>query len=341
MFKSPIVSIAKKICPSVITIVASRDLPQIEEYYFLPIKGEKVAFPKKMTETKQKTKIGGGSGFIISTNGYVLTCNHVVDDKEADYTVILDPDHKYPAEILARDPLIDIAILKIEANNLPFIKMGNSDNVELGEAVLAVGNPLGEFEDTLSLGIVSGLSRKITAYNGFNSNATNLRGLIQTDAAINPGNSGGPLVDMNGKVIGVNSAMIAGAENIGFAIPINYIKDDLAEVKNTGKIKRPFLGIKYILLNDEIAETNKLDYNYGALVVREMFGESPVAKSSAAEKAGIKEYDIVLEINGEKITQENPLSHILTNFQVGEKVEVKIARKKSIKLVDVILKEKM
>jgi len=340
MFKSPIVNIAKKTCPAVITIVASRDLPQIEEYYFLPIKGEKVAFPKKMTESKQKTKIGGGSGFIVSSDGYVLTCNHVVDDKEADYTVILDPDHKYSATILARDPLIDIAILKIEAKNLPFIKIGNSDNVELGESVLAIGNPLGEFEDTLSLGIISGLSRKITAYSGINSKATNLRGLIQTDAAINPGNSGGPLVDMQGKAIGINSAMIAGAENIGFAIPINYIKDDLYEVRNTGKIKRPFLGIKYILLNDEIAETNKLDYDYGALIVREMFGESPVAKDSAAERAGVKEYDIVLEINGEKITQENPLSQVLSKFQVGETIELKIVRGKTVKIVAVKLKEK-
>lgn len=340
MFKSPIVKIAKKTCPAVITIVASRDLPQIEEYYFLPIKGEKVAFPKKITESKQKTKIGGGSGFIVSPNGYILTCNHVVDDKDADYTVILDPDHKYQATILARDPLIDIAILKIEEKNLPSLKMGNSDNVELGESVLAIGNPLGEFEDTLSLGIVSGLSRKITAYNSNSSKATNLRGLIQTDAAINPGNSGGPLVDMEGKVIGINSAMIAGAENIGFAVPINYIKDDLSEVKNTGKIKRPFLGIKYILLNDEIASTNKLDYNYGALVVREMFGESAVASNSAAQKAGIKEYDIVLEMNGEKITQENPLSQILTKFQVGDTVELKITRKGNIKNIAVKLKEK-
>jgi len=339
MFKSPIVNIAKKTCPAVITIVASRDLPQIEEYYFLPIKGEKVAFPKKIAEEKQKTKIGGGSGFIVSNDGYVLTCNHVVDDGEADFTVIVDTNHKYQARVLARDPLIDIAILKIEGRGLPFLKLGNSDNVELGESVLAVGNPLGEFEDTLSLGIVSGLSRKITAYGG-DSKATNLRGLIQTDAAINPGNSGGPLIDMNGKAIGINTAMIVGAENIGFAIPINYIKDDLDEVKNTGRIKRPFLGIKYILLNDEIAKTNKLNYDYGALVVREMFGESPVAKNSAAEQAGLREYDIVLDINGEKITQENPLNHILSKSKVGDTVELTASRGKTIKKFKVRLKEK-
>jgi len=224
MNKSSIVSIAKKVCPAVITIVASRNLPEIEEFYFLPFRGEKIAFPKKLKEN-QTTKIGGGSGFIISKDGYVLTCNHVVEDKEADFTVILDPDHKYQAQVLDKDPLIDMAILKIQGDNFPFLKLGDSDKLELGETVLAVGNPLGEFEDTLSCGIVSGLSRKINASSGFSSDITPLRGLIQTDAAINQGNSGGPLLNLKGEVIGINTAVALGAENIGFAIPINQVKE--------------------------------------------------------------------------------------------------------------------
>lgn len=339
MPKSPIISIAKKACPAVITIIASRDLPHIEEFYFLPVRGEKIAFPKKIADTKETTKIGGGSGFIISADGYVLTCNHVVDDGEADFTIMLDPDHKYPAKVLARDPLSDLAILKIEGTNFPFLKMGNSDKVELGEGVLAIGNPLGEFEDTLSLGIISGLSRKITAYNN-DQKATNLRGLIQTDAAINPGNSGGPLVNMRGDVIGINTAMIAGAENIGFAIPVNYIKEDLDEVMKTGYVKRPFLGVKYILLSEEIARMNKLDTIYGALIVREMFGESPVAKGSSAEVAGLREYDIILQINGEQITQDNSLNDMLSKFEVGDVIEMLISRNGKSKKIKIILKEK-
>lgn len=339
MQKSPIVSIAQRVCPAVITIIASRDLPHIEEFYFLPVKGEKIAFPKKIADTKEKTKIGGGSGFIISNDGYVLTCNHVVDDGEAEFTVILDPDHRYKAKVLARDPLVDIAILKIEGNNFPFLKMGNSDKVDLGESVLAIGNPLGEFEDTLSLGIVSGLSRKITAY-GNDLKATNLRGLIQTDAAINPGNSGGPLVDMKGDVIGINTAMIVGAENIGFAIPINYIKEDLQEVKKNGYVKRPFLGVKYILLNEEIARMNKLDCIYGALVVREMFGEAPVAKGSSAEEAGLKEYDIILQFNGEQITQDNSLNDMLSKCEVGDKIELLVSRSGKLRKIKIVLREK-
>ncbi|HOS88331.1 MAG TPA: trypsin-like peptidase domain-containing protein [Candidatus Paceibacterota bacterium] len=337
--KSPIVKIAKKVCPAVITIIASRDLPKIEEFYFMPVRGEKIALPKKM-KGLEKTKIGGGSGFIVSEDGYILTCNHVVEDSEADYTVIVDPDHKYGAQVLARDPLIDMAILKIEGHHFSFLKLGNSDAVELGESVVAVGNPLGEFEDTLSAGIISGLSRRVKASNGYDSKITNLRGLIQTDAAINPGNSGGPLVNLDGQVIGINTAMIMGAENIGFALPINSIKEDLKEVKKHGKIKRPYLGVKYILLNEVISKANKLPVNYGALVVREMFGEPAVAKGSSADLAGIKEYDIILEINGEKIGEEHTLSDALSQCLVGQEISLLVWRNNQEINLKAVLKQK-
>jgi serine protease Do len=343
MKKSPIVEIAKKVCPAVITIIASKDLPKIEEFYFLPFKGEKVAFPKKLNFEKQKTKIGGGSAFVVSEDGYVLTCNHVVEDDDAEYTVIFDPDHKYPAKVLSRDPLTDTAIIKIkDKKKFPFLKLANSDKVDLGESVIAVGNPLGEFEDTLSSGIVSGLSRKITAHNGneMDPKMTSLRGLIQTDAAINPGNSGGPLVNMKGEVIGINTAMVMGAQNIGFALPINSIKEDLQEIRREGRIKRPYLGVKYVILNEQIAKSNKIDCYFGALIVREMFGEPAVANGSSADKAGIKEYDIILEVNGEQITQDNSLNDVLSCCSIGESIEIIISREgKEIKK-EILLKER-
>jgi serine protease Do len=323
--KSPIVEVAKNVCPAVITIVITKDLPKIEGFYFFPFGGEEFIFPRVKKE-KEKTKIGGGSGFVISADGYVLTSNHVVGDPEADYTVIVDPKHKYAAKVLARDPLIDVAILKITEKNLPYLELGDSDKIELGETVIAVGNPLGEFEDTVSAGIVSGLSRKITAYGGLSMRATSLRGLIQTDAAINPGNSGGPLVNMESRVIGINNAMVIGAQNIGFAIPINYAKKDLEEVREFGKIKKPFLGVKYIVLNEAIAKSQKLPLNYGALIIRETLGEEAVVRGSAADKAGLREYDIVLEINGEKVTEENPLADILAKHKIGDEIEMKVLR---------------
>jgi len=328
MEKSPIVEVAKKVCPAVITIVISKDLPKIEGFYFFPFGEHQFIIPQIEKGKKEKTKIGGGSGFIVSSDGYIITCNHVVGEPEADYTVILDPKHKYPAKILDRDPLIDIAILKINEKNLSYLELGDSDKIDLGETVVAVGNPLGEFEDTLSAGIVSGLSRKITAYGGMPLRATSLRGLIQTDAAINPGNSGGPLVSLEGEAIGINTAMVMGAQNIGFAIPINYAKKTLEEVMKYGKIRRPFLGVRYFILNKEISHVNKLPVDYGALIVRENLGESAIIKDSAADKAGLKEYDIVLEINGEKISEENPLADILQKYKIGEEISLKILREK-------------
>ncbi len=317
--------IVKRVCPAVITIVITRDLPKIGGFYFFPIGGEKIAIPK-VQKGKEKTKIGGGSGFIVSPDGIVFTCNHVVSDKEADYTVVISPDEKYQAKVLARDPITDVAILKIQGKKFPYLEFGDSSKAELGQTVIAVGNALGEFHDTVSTGVVSGLSRYITAYSGLDYQASRLRGLIQTDAAINPGNSGGPLIDLEGKVIGINTAVVMGAQNIGFAIPINYAKKDLKEVRKYGKLRRPFLGVRYILLNKMVAEKNKLPVDYGALIVRETFGESAIVKGSAADKAKLQEYDIVLECNGEKITEKDSLTDILQKSKIGQEIELMVLR---------------
>jgi len=338
--KSPIVDIAKKVCPAVITIVISKDLPKIEGFYLMPYGGKGVILPKFKKGKKESTKIGGGSGFIISPDGYVLTSGHVVSDPEADYTIIIDPENKHQAKVMARDPINDIAVLKIKGKKLPYVDLGDSNQIELGEDVVAVGNPLGEFHDTLSSGIVSGMSRFIQARNHVTQQSQRLRGLIQTDAAINPGNSGGPLINMAGQVIGINTAAVIGAQNIGFAIPINYAKKDLDEVKKYGKIRMPFLGVKYVILNKDVAEKNKLPVDYGALIVRENLGESAVIPNSAAAKAGLKEFDIILQANGEKITTENPLSSILQKCQIGQTIELKAIRDKKKITLKTTLEEK-
>jgi serine protease Do len=337
---SRITKLAKKVCPAVITIVVSKDLPKVEGFYMFPFGGQDVVFPMIKGEEREKTKIGGGSGFIVSPDGLVLTSCHIINDPKDEYTVILEPDKKYPAKILARDQIDDIALLKIDGQGFPHIRLGDSDRIELGQSVVAIGNALGEFHDTLSAGIISGLSRIITAGSPFSMQAERLRGLIQTDAAINPGNSGGPLVDLDGKVIGINTAMVMGAQSIGFAIPINYAKKILDEVKKYGRLKTPFLGVRYILLSKEITEKNKLPVDYGAFVVRENLGESAIVKGSAADKADIKEFDIILEINNEKINVENPLAHILQKFKSEEEINLKILREGQEIIVKVKLEEK-
>lgn len=337
--KSPIIEVAKKVCPAVITIVITRDLPKIEGFYFFPFGDQRFIIPK-FNKKRERTKIGGGSGFIVSPDGYIITSSHVVADPKADYTIIFEPKKKYLAKVISRDPINDIAILKIKAKNLPCLELGDSEKIELGQTVIAIGNALGEFHDTISTGVISGLSRYITAYSGLTRQAARLRGLIQTDAAINPGNSGGPLVDIEGKAIGINTAMVMGAQNIGFAIPINYAKKDLEEVKKYGKIRRPFLGVRYVLLDKMIAEKNKLPVDYGALIVRETLGESAVVKGSGADKAGLKEYDIILECNGEKITMKNPLANILQKLKIGEEIKLKVLRERKKITLKAKLEEK-
>lgn len=333
----PITEIVKKVCPAVITIAVLKDLPEIEGFYNLP----GLSIPKIKGSKKIETKIGGGSGFLVSKDGLILTSAHVVADPEANYSVVLEPDMKYPAKILSRDQINDIAVLKIEGTNFPFLELGDSSKINLGEQVIAVGNPLGEFCDTVSAGIVSGLSRLINAHSEFSEKATRLKGLIQTDAAINPGNSGGPLINMRGKVIGLNTAMVMGGQNLGFAIPINYAISDLEEVKKYGRTKRPFLGIKYIILNKQMAKQNKLSVSHGALVIRERLGEEAVIPKSAAAKAGVKEFDIITEINGSPITEENYLSDILEKYKIGDEIELKIIRGKKSMKVTLELEEKI
>ncbi len=339
--QSQITKIAKKVCPAVITIVVSRDLPKIEGFYTFPLKKGNFILPKFNKGKKEKVKTGGGSGFIISKDGLIITSRHVVSDTQAEYTVVVEPKEKYPAKILARDSINDIAVLKVKPErSLPFLKMGSSKNMEIGEEVIAVGNALGEFQDTVSSGIVSGLSRFIQANDHISKETARLRGLIQTDAAINPGNSGGPLIDMEGRVVGINTATVMGAQNIGFAIPIDYATKDLKEIKKYGKIKRPFLGIKYIILNNKIAQKNELPVDYGALIVRENLGVAPIVKGSAADKAGLKEFDIILKAKARKISSKTPLSDILQKCTIGEEIELEVLRKGKKKNIKVKLGEK-
>ncbi|RLC35055.1 MAG: hypothetical protein DRZ76_01175 [Candidatus Nealsonbacteria bacterium] len=334
---SQIPKIVKKLLPAVVSISVSKMLPIFEN----PFGGK--SFPFLIPKGEKKIKTGGGSGFIIDPSGIVLTNRHVVSDPRAEYVVIVNEEEKYPAEVLAKDQIHDIAILKINGKNLPTIKLGDSSKLELGQTAIAIGNALGTFQNTVSVGVISGLSREITAGDIMTQQTTKLRGLIQTDAAINPGNSGGPLIDMEGKAIGINAAMVFMAENIGFALPINNAKKDLADVKKYGKIRQPFLGLRYVLLNKEIKDKFKLTIDYGALVVSEPTPQGKteaVIPGSAADKAGIKEGDVILEVKNEKITQKNPLESVLEKCKIGQEINLKVIRKDKEMMCKTVLQER-
>lgn len=341
-----IVDIVKKSQDSVVSIIATKDLPVMEQYFIDPFQGFGNDFfggglqiPQYRQKGTEKKEISSGTGFIATSDGLILTNKHVVSEEGAEFTVVMNSGDKYPAKILAIDPVQDIAVLKIEKNNLPTVRIGNSDSIEVGQTVVAIGNALGEFKNTVSTGVVSGLRRSVTAGGG--GMTETLDDLIQTDAAINPGNSGGPLFNLKGEVIGINTAMAQSAQNIGFALPINKAKKDLQQVQKTGKISYPFLGVRYVLIDKDIQKKNNLSVDYGALVARgETQSDLAVTPGSPADKAGIVENDIILEINGQKITKDNTLSKIIQNFTTGETVKLKISHKGEEKIIDIQLAER-
>lgn len=352
-----IVDAVKKNSPAVVSIIISKDVPVMEQYYIDPFEGSGSPFGLQIPQYRQKgvekKQIGGGTGFIVSDDGMVLTNKHVVMDDQAEYTVLTNDGRKFDAKVLAKDPFQDLAILKIEKEQslndqgvsqskpFPVVKLGNSDRIKIGQSVIAIGNALGEFRNTVSSGVISGLGRTITASGGGLSET--IEDVIQTDAAINSGNSGGPLLNLTGEVIGVNMAKADNAQNIGFALPINYAKKDIEQVKTLGKITPPYLGIYYTVITDKIKEDNKLSVNYGAWLGRNDYGketETAVAQGSSAEKAGLKRNDIILEFGGEKITAENSLKKLIGKYNPGDKVILKILRGQEYKNIEVVLGER-
>ena len=316
-----IVNTVKKASASVVSIVLTKDVPIYEEYFNDPFQ----LFPQYEEKGTEKQKVGGGSGIIVSTDGLILTNRHVVEEEDVDYTVITNNGEKYSAKVLARVPIRDLAILKIEENNLSVAKLGDSDKLEPGQTAIAIGYALGELKNTVSVGVISGLGRDISS---FFSETVVLDEAIQTDAAINPGNSCGPLLNLSGEVIGINVAMAYGAENIGFTIPINNAKKIIKDVKENGEVSYPFLGVQYILIDENVKKQYNLNIDYGAWVVsgNDSFSVS-VTPGSAADIAGIEENDIILEIDNKKITKENSLVKIVLSYSVGDNINIKVLRK--------------
>ena len=325
--------IIKKVIPSVVSIYISKTLEEVERE--LPAElapmmpnhsSSEFKVPKDKIDAHGMVLVGGGSGFIVSQNGIILTNKHVVSDAEAEYTVITNDNKKYKAAIIARDPIDDVAILKIDAFKLTIAKLGNSSKVELGDDVLAIGNALGLFRNTVSKGIISGLSRSISAKPDPKEPVQELRGLIQTDASINQGNSGGPLINMNGEVIGINAAIVYGAENIGFALPINSARRDLEDIKKYGHVSRPLLGLRYLTIDENLQEKMKLPVSYGALVSSHGSHQQAIIPNTPAHLAGFKEKDIILECNGQRLTVEKTIQDFLENLNVGDVLQTKVLR---------------
>jgi serine protease Do len=346
--ESRIVEAVKKAEPAVVSVIIAKDLPVLERYYENPFEDDfffdpfsfpfEFRVPRYREKGTEKKEVGGGTAFFISADGMLMTNKHVVADEEAEYTVLLNDGRKIPAEVVARDSGNDIALLKAEGGDFPALSFA-SDELALGQTVIAIGNALGEFRNTVSVGVISGLSRSITA--GGTAGVERLDRIIQTDAAINRGNSGGPLLNSRGEIIGMNTAVAAAGQNIGFAIPYQDLQRAYESYKEKGRIVRPYLGIRYMPITKELKERNALPYDYGALVSR---GDDPTALAvvpgSPADKAGITENDIILEADGERLTGDTSLAGIVQGKSPGDTVRLKVFSKGKEREITVTLEER-
>lgn len=328
--ESVVTDVVGKVGPSVVTVGIKKTQQIFNPFdnFFDPFG---IFDIPRQAPKEQKIEQDIGSGFVVSKDGLVVTNKHVVADTSASYRVFLADNKLYEVEKIFRDPSTDLAILKINASKeeLKPVELGVSSKLKVGQFVIAIGTALGEFRNTVTTGVISGLGRGIVAGSPFEG-SENLDNVIQTDAAINPGNSGGPLLNSLGQVIGVNVAVASGAQNIGFALPINVVKDSLDNFNKTGQFSRPFLGIRYRMISNKEAITK--GWIEGAGVVE-------VVTASPAENAGVKEGDIITKIDEEKITEKNDLAKVIAKKKVGQEIKITLWRDNEEKTVTVTLKE--
>ena len=325
--QNTITKLVKEVSPSVVSIIIKKDLTlyRRDDFWF---------FQEPVGTVRQK--VGGGSGFFITKDGKILTNKHVVADGNAEYVVVTNDGKEYEASVLARDPLTDLAVIQIKwkADFIPLEFVSKDDEINIWEFAIAIGNPLAEFQNSVSLWVVSGKNRSI------NEGEVQLSNLIQTDAAINPWNSGGPLLNLDKKVMAINSAIVNGTEWLWFALAMSREKVDymLSSIQKYGSIKKPFIWISSIALSPRVSQELKVKSDYGALIDTQ---KDSVLTGSPADVAGLKPGDIILKIDGEKLDMQNDLPSMIQNKIPWEKLELEVFDSKgNTKNVEVILGEK-
>lgn len=337
--ESATIDVVKKSNPAVVSIVVTQDLSELYNLTGPNVSPFDELFDFRFQNPQGRQEVGAGTGFIVSSDGMILTNKHVVADADADYTVLLNDGTQLEASIIDTDPFNDLALIKIEGENFSVLGLGDSDVLKVGQTVIAIGNTLGEYNNSVTRGIISGLSRTVTA-GGSSGQSETLEDIIQTDAAINFGNSGGPLINLAGQVIGVNTAISREGQLIGFAIPINQAKIIIDSVLQYGRIVRPYLGVRYILINDDVAERNDLDVNYGALIVKgDQAAELAIVPDSPASLAGLIENDIILEVDGQRIDRDHSLAKELQKHIPGDIVTLKVLSQGDEKIIKATLAE--
>lgn len=310
-----ITDVVERVSPSVVTVGISQTRRAGDIFQFNPFDP---STPQDSPSGRSSTiEQDIGSGFVISSDGLIVTNKHVVSVPNAKYRVITKDDKSYDVIKIYRDPDSDLAIVKINATGLTPIEMGDSEKIKVGQKAIAIGTALGEFRNTVTVGVISGVGRGITAGSPFESSAEKLDNVIQTDAAINPGNSGGPLLNSSGQVIGVNTAVSSQGQGIGFALPINVVKEAVNNFNTTGQFNRPFMGVEYRMISRQMAVLNEIPE--GAYIMT-------VVEGSPAGKAGVHAEDIITKINGDKLTTNNDLAKVIGKKKAGDVVTLVIWR---------------
>ena len=326
-----VTKVVEEASPSVVTVAMSSRTLSANQFPGFEFFGNFFNLPEP-TVSPEDNYQNIGTGFVISADGLIVTNKHVVAETTAKYQVLIGKDDKEEVVNIYRDPLTDLAILKVNKSGLVPLPMGDSEQIKVGQTVIAIGTALGQFNSSVTKGVISGLGRAITAGSPFEG-AESLENVIQTDAAINPGNSGGPLLNSSGQVIGVNVAVSQSGQNIGFALPINLIKQSIDNFQSTGQFDRPFIGVGYRMISKQTALMN--DVPSGAYV-------QTVVEGSPAEKSGIKVGDIITDIDGTKLgdNADFSIADYVNKKKIGDSVTIKLWRDNKEQAIAVKLEKK-
>jgi len=341
-----IIRTVDRTAPAVASVIISRNLPVLQRYYEdVPVdsflgRPFNLQVPRLREQGTELREVGGGTAFFVSADGLLLTNRHVVEDDRAEYTVLLNDGRRLKATIVGRDPITDIALLKVEGTGFPVLPLAPTNELQLGQTVIAIGNALAEFRNTVSVGVVSGLQRSIIAGGLMSGEVERLNRIIQTDAAINAGNSGGPLLDSKGYVIGMSTAVASDAQNVGFAIPVGDLRRVLTSYEKEGRIVRPYIGVRYVAITPELAESKKLPVQEGMLVSG---GETPdtvgIIPGSPAEKAGLKDGDIIVAIDGQALNEDLTIGDVIQTKLPGDRISLTILRAGKEQTIPLTLEE--
>ncbi len=329
--ESAVTKLVQEVSPSVVSISISKEIAVGGLSPFDILRGQ-----DGRIETRER-EVGGGTGFVVSEDGFIMTNRHVVRDENATYTVIFNDGEQIEGKVIALHPTQDLAIVKIDKSGLKPLSFAESDSILVGQTVVAIGNALSEFDNSLSRGVVSGLRRSIVASDQ-EGNSEALSNIIQTDAAINPGNSGGPLLDINGKVIGVNVATAQGAQSIGFAIPSNVAIRMIEDVKEFGEVKISYLGVRYQMIQPKSELAEELKVEQGVFISAS--DGVAVLIDSPADKAGLQSGDILTKIDNEELTTRNALVQVLSKYRPGEEITVELLRDGATQELQLVLGER-